>query len=56
MAGGRFGRPEELMAAILFAGEVSRLYAVGFRAPAGALAAAAAGAGGFALRAMRGSP
>ncbi len=44
------------VAAILFAGEVSHLYAVGFRAPAGALAAAAAGAGGFALRAMRGSP
>ena len=44
------------VAAILFAGEVSHLYAVGSRVPAGALAAAAAGAGGFALRAMRGSP
>jgi len=43
------------VAAVLFAGEVSHLYAVGFRAPAAALAAAAAGAGGFALWAMRGS-
>lgn len=44
------------VAAVLFAGEVSHLYAVGFRVPAGVLAAAAAGAGGIALRAMRGSP
>lgn len=44
------------VAALLFAGEVSYLYAVGFRAPAAALAAAAAGAGGLALRAMRGNP
>ena len=44
------------VAALLFAGEVSHLYAVGFRVPAGVLAAAAAGAGGIALRAMRGSP
>ena len=43
------------VAAVLFAGEVSHLYAVGFRAPAAVLAAVAAGAGGFALWAMRGS-
>jgi hypothetical protein len=44
------------VAAVLFAGEVSHLYAVGFGVPAGALAAVAAGAGGIALRAMRTSP
>ena len=44
------------VAAVLFAGEVSHLYAVGFRVPAAVLAAAAAAAGGIALRAMRASP
>lgn len=43
------------VAAVLFAGEISHLYAVGFRLPAGVLAAAAAAAGGVALRSMRGS-
>jgi hypothetical protein len=43
------------VAAVLFAGEVSHLYAVGFHAPAGVLAGLAACAGIVALRAMRGS-